>query len=293
MDHHEIRAMFSQGDDARDAGLTIPEDILRYADISYGPHGSWNLLDIYRPKKAGDALLPVIVSVHGGGWVYGDKNRYQYYCMDLAQRGFAVVNFSYRLAPESPFPAALEDVNEVFCWLAEHAGEYGMDLERLYTVGDSAGGQLASQYIAMLTNPAFAALYHFPMPTGKISVRAAAFNCSQFRTDPTADVNVMEAASLVAYLGPSWRERLPMIDTLRYITPAYPPAFIMTAYHDFLKEQAPLMCQRLQELGVPYEYRLYGTEKQSYMGHVFHLNIRLPESGICNQEECDFFLAHT
>lgn len=292
MDYNMIRSMFGQGDTARDEGLTTPEDVVRYDDIPYGPHGEWNLLDIYRPRNAGDTPLPVIVSVHGGGWVYGDKNRYQFYCMDLARRGFAVVNFSYRLAPENPFPAAIEDVNAVFCWLAEHAADYDMDLEHLYTVGDSAGGQLSSQYIAMLTNPDFAALYSFRVPADKIHVRAAAFNCGQFRTAPESNVNIMEEASLRAYFGENWRDRLPMIDTLQYITPAYPPAFIMTAYHDFLKEQAPLMCQRLQELGVPYEYRLYGTEDQSYMGHVFHLNIRLPESGICNQEECDFFLAH-
>ena len=92
MDHNDIRRMFSEGDDARDAGLTTPDSIIRYNDISYGPHGKWNRLDIYRPKEAGNAGLPIIVSVHGGGWVYGDKERYQFYCMDLARRGFAVVN---------------------------------------------------------------------------------------------------------------------------------------------------------------------------------------------------------
>lgn len=140
MDHNAVRAMFAQGDDERDAGLKAPEGVVRHNDISYGPHGTWNLLDVYRPEKAGDRPLPVIVSVHGGGWVYGDKERYQYYCMDLAMRGFAVVNFNYRLAPEDPFPAALEDVNRVFCWLADHAGEYGMVLDRLFTVATPPEG---------------------------------------------------------------------------------------------------------------------------------------------------------
>ncbi|MFR5151238.1 MAG: carboxylesterase family protein [Ruminococcus sp.] len=58
-------------------------------------------LDVYRPKQAQGEDLPVIISVHGGAWMYGDKERYQYYCMSLAQRGFAVVNFTYRLAHES------------------------------------------------------------------------------------------------------------------------------------------------------------------------------------------------
>ena len=94
-----IRKLFREGDDRRDAGLTTPEGIRRFDDIVYGEDAERQILDVYRPKdKAG--VLPVIVSVHGGGWVYGDKERYQYYCMDLACRGFAVVNFTYRLAPE-------------------------------------------------------------------------------------------------------------------------------------------------------------------------------------------------
>ena len=110
-----VRRQFKEGDDIRDAGLTTPEDVIRYDDIAYGKDSEMQVLDVYRPKDAEGRILPVIVSVHGGGWVYGDKERYQYYCMSLAQRGFAVVNFSYRLAPEHQFPAPVEDTNSAFC----------------------------------------------------------------------------------------------------------------------------------------------------------------------------------
>ena len=96
-----LRSSFGRSDAARDAGLTTPEDVVRYDGIRYGDDPRWQTLDVYRPRAAGDGVLPVIVSVHGGGWVYGDKTVYQFYCMSLAQRGFAVVNFSYRLAPET------------------------------------------------------------------------------------------------------------------------------------------------------------------------------------------------
>ncbi|MDE7257780.1 MAG: carboxylesterase family protein, partial [Lachnospiraceae bacterium] len=83
-----IRKTFGEGDDKRDAGLTTPDNIERYDDIQYGTDPKWNVLDVYRPKLRKGDKLPVIVSVHGGGWVYGDKERYQYYCMSLAQHGF-------------------------------------------------------------------------------------------------------------------------------------------------------------------------------------------------------------
>lgn len=117
-----IRREFKAGDDIRDAGLTVPADVECFRDIVYGEDEKWQSLDVYRPKDRAGELLPVIVSVHGGGWVYGDKERYQYYCMSLAQRGFAVVNFTYRLAPENKYPASLEDTNLVFKWVLEHGG---------------------------------------------------------------------------------------------------------------------------------------------------------------------------
>lgn len=114
-----IRREFKKGDDIRDAGLTAPDDVIRYKDIAYGKDSAMQVLDVYRPKDT-KGNLPVIVSVHGGGWVYGDKELYQYYCMSLAQRGFAVVNFTYRLAPEYQFPAPVEDTNSVLAWILDN-----------------------------------------------------------------------------------------------------------------------------------------------------------------------------
>ena len=143
-------------DTERDAGLKMPEDVERFDDIQYGPDEKWNVLDVYLPKertKGGERQegrglpkeesrsgkgslsgkeeggLPVIVSVHGGGWVYGDKELYQFYCMSLAQRGFAVVNFTYRLAPEHKYPAQIEDVNRVMEWIFQNGAQYGLDRE--------------------------------------------------------------------------------------------------------------------------------------------------------------------
>ena len=111
-----IRYDFKKGDRRRDAGLSTPPEIQRYDDIVYGDSKKWQILDVYRPKdKAGK--LPVILSVHGGGWVYGTKETYQFYCMDLVKRGFAVVNFTYRLAPEHRYPAQIEDTNAVVEWI--------------------------------------------------------------------------------------------------------------------------------------------------------------------------------
>ena len=113
----KIREEFGASDAKRDAGLTTPSDIQRFDNICYGKDPVWQSLDLYRPKSMDEKKLPVIVSVHGGAWVYGTKEVYQFYCMRLAQFGFAVVNFNYRLAPENKFPSSLEDTNLVFQWI--------------------------------------------------------------------------------------------------------------------------------------------------------------------------------
>ena len=120
-DPSDIRRVFTEGDDERDRGLAVPEGLTCTYDIAYGPDATWNVLDVYAPAEA-PASLPVIVSVHGGAWVYGDKERYRFYCMDLATRGFCVVNFSYRLAPEHPYPAAPVDACAALAWTVEHVG---------------------------------------------------------------------------------------------------------------------------------------------------------------------------
>ena len=180
-----IRKLFREGDDRRDAGLTTPEGIRRFDDIVYGEDAERQILDVYRPKDKAE-VLPVIVSVHGGGWVYGDKERYQYYCMDLACRGFAVVNFTYRLAPEYKFPASLEDTNRVFAWVLDHAEEYGFDRTRIFGVGDSAGAHNLGLYAAVCTNPEYAAKYPF-QPPERFVPTAVALNCGVYRAPVSED----------------------------------------------------------------------------------------------------------
>ena len=107
----------------RDRKIPLPAGVTQHRDLSYGPHGRWNRLDVYHPENA-EGPLPTIVSIHGGGYVYGTKEIYRRYGMDMAARGFAFVNFNYRLAPRWKFPTPLEDTNAVLEWVCRNAGMY-------------------------------------------------------------------------------------------------------------------------------------------------------------------------
>ena len=155
----------------RDKAIPLPEGITQCRNISYGSHGKWNLLDVYYPDGT-TAPLPTIVSIHGGGYVYGSKEIYRRYGMDMARRGFAFVNFNYRLAPKWRFPTPLWDTNSVMEWVCKNAARYHLDPQRIIIVGDSAGAQLASQYAAMHTNPAYASLFDLNLVLQKMRFSA-------------------------------------------------------------------------------------------------------------------------
>lgn len=282
-----IRKTFGEGDDVRDAGLTTPEDVERYDDIVYGTDPKWQVMDIYRPRGKKGEILPVIVSIHGGGWVYGDKERYQYYCMSLAQRGFAVVNFTYRLAPEFKFPGSMEDTNLVFSWVMSHGREYNMDMDNIFAVGDSAGAHQLGLYAAMLTNPGYAALYPFALPEG-LRLNAIALNCGMGEVKLNGASEDMTQLLMNDYLpGKGTKQEQHMLSMIHHVTEDYPPTYIMTAVDDFLRMQAPVMAGALIEKGVPFVLGFYG-DKKNRLGHVFHLNIRLKDAIACNDEECRF-----
>lgn len=283
----KLRAEFKKADDVRDALMSTPEDVDRWDNIVYGhTDREWQRLDVYRPKQAKGEDLPVIFSVHGGGWMYGDKERYQYYCMSLAQRGFAVVNFSYRLAPENKFPAQLEDLNLVCKWMMKRAGRFHFDTERIFAVGDSAGAQLLGLYAGICTNPEFAKKFDLQVPE-EFAITAMALNCGVYEIKPKqGDLTSQIMEELLPEHGTE--EELEKMNVLAGITDEYPPVFCMSAVADFLKDQAMLLSAKLIEQNVPFVLRIFG-DKVNQLGHVFHCDIKTIDAAQCNDAECDFF----
>lgn len=279
----QMRASSKQHDDLRDADLPteIPE-VERINDLSYGPDPKWHLLDIYLPKKR-QGKVPVIISIHGGGWVYGTKETYQFYGMGLAKEGFAFVNFNYRLAPEVQFPSELDDVNRLMHWVGEHGAEYDLDTDNVFFVGDSAGGQMEEQYLAILTNSKFRQLFGYDLP--KLTVRAAALNCgAYFMLTPGFTDDVPGA-----YFTPeAVAGKKELLNTEEYLTKDLPPLFIMTANQDFLHDSAVRLDGYLLAKKIPHEIHIYGDPDHP-RGHVFHCNQKDDLAKQCNLDELNFF----
>ena len=252
----------------RDKAIPLPEGITQCRNISYGSFGKWNLLDVYYPDGT-TAPLPTIVSIHGGGYVYGTKEIYRRYGMDMARRGFAFVNFNYRLAPKWQFPTPLWDTNSVMEWVCKNAVRYHLDPKRIIIVGDSAGAQLASQYAAIATNPAYAAAFRMTVP--EITIRALGLNCGMY--NPRAFLANGAAGVARDYMGKNVDLTDPRLQILEAIGSNYPATHITTAHHDFLKEHAQPMYDFLTERGIRCKLDVYGSKDDQTVGHVFHVTI--------------------
>ncbi len=284
------RKAWAENDAKRDAGIPEPMGIRKVEDIVYTTsvtkeEEQWHLADIYYPEPWEEETYPVIVSIHGGGWFYGDKKLYSLYTKYLASKGFAVVNFNYRLAPEYPYPCGFLDCCRLMDFLAKNAKEYRLDLSRLYMVGDSAGAQLVSQYNVFATSEEYRALFEEAKELVAPVPAKVALNCGVYelygREDSRASAN---------YLPEKLSEELTesITHVLDYINKDFPETFLMASVNDSLLPASAVLKKKLEKCGVPHEYHEYGQTNPSD-AHVFHVNLRSEEGQRCNKEELEFF----
>ena len=231
-----------------------PVAVERVSDLSIPRPGGGSVpARAYHPHGAAAGALPALVWFHGGGWVLGDLDGFDRVARRLADAGGCVcVSVDYRLAPEHPFPAAVEDADAVVAWLTgAGAAGVGVDPARVSVGGDSAGGQLA----------AVAALHARDRVRGQFLVYPA--------LDPAADSESytqfadgpgLTAAAMGAFWD-AYRAGLPIdtpdLDVTRADLDAAPAAYLAIAGHDPLRDDGRRYARLLRDAGVQTEVRTY------------------------------------
>jgi acetyl esterase len=240
------------------AAMTMPSEIAcaHIEDRAIpGPHGGIPVR-IYRP--AGDAPKPTVVYYHGGGWVIGGLDTHDSTCRALANAADAlVVSIDYRLAPEHTFPAAVDDSFAALQWVAEHAAELGGDPARIAVAGDSAGGNLAA-VMAQQARDAGGPGLCFQLLVYPVTEHE--FERPSWTENATGYFLTTDAMRwfFFHYLRTADDGADPRVSPMRARDLAgLPPAFVVTAEFDPLRDQGMAYAEALVAAGVPVTAEVY------------------------------------
>lgn len=222
-----------------------------------GPRGPIPIR-LYRPRGAAVGALPVLVFFHGGGSIMGSIQSYDAVCQTLcAQSGCALVSVDYRLAPEHPFSAAADDCAEATRWVRAHAGELGFDPDRLGVGGESGGAGLAAIVTQIARDeggpPLAGQLLIYPWvgargPSASMKAFAKGFFFDAETLELFIDLNFKDPAAVR-----HWRVAPIWADSFRGL----PPAFVVSAGADILRDDVEDYAARLAADGVPVELKRY------------------------------------
>lgn len=225
-----------------------PEESVPTEDRTVPGPGGPVPVRVYRP--AGHGPLPVVVFFHGGGWVIGGIGSHDAPCHRLAAGVPAVVvSVDYRLAPEDPFPAAVDDCDAVTAWVVEHASEVGADPGRLAVAGDSAGGNLAAVVARRVRDrggpPIAFQLLIYPGTDMTRSLPSYTDNGTGYLLD--ADTMAWFVGLYLDGAEPRQADASPLfVEDLSGL----PPALVVTAEFDPLRDEGEAYAERLSEAGV-------------------------------------------
>ena len=283
-------------DAARLRAQAVPQGVEVREGLAYLPGGHpMHTLNLYRPEGA-SGLLPTVVDIHGGGWMYGDRGLNRNYCMALAAQGYAVMGMSYRLLPETDLQGQVQDVFASLHWLEDHGEEHGFDLSRILLAGDSAGGHLAGLAACIQKSRALQALYGVePLSHGITALAIAHGVCDLYRfafLKPPLDQAVTREYQKM-FFGPRWRMS-PLYGHASFEDTApgldLPPILVIASEPDRYYRQSRRLIRWLDRSNLEHQVILWRRSQGERLTHVFEVGYwDWPESQETNRRMLDFF----
>jgi acetyl esterase len=223
---------------------------------------------IYSPAGVGSGPLPALAWFHGGGWVFGSLDSADFVCRGIANRaGCHVISVDYRLAPEAKFPAAVDDCFAVIKWIADHAADLDVDADRIAVGGDSCGGNLAA-VVAQLARAQGGPPLAFQVLVYPITNHS--FDTPSYRD--YGDGYFLTRDAMLWFWNHYLKEvgdgNCSLASPLRATTLAgLPPAIVITAEFDPLRDEVEAYAARLRADGVTVELVRYDSQIHGFFGN--------------------------
>lgn len=280
-------------------------EVLR--DLEYPSASPANTFDLYLPRSAEAGALPLVVWVHGGSFVSGDKAGTENLCTMLCAEGYAVLSANYAVAPEHPYPTAVRQVRELCGFLPALAAQHPqMDVQRLFLGGDSAGAQIVAQFLAAETCPALAAsmaqaanMAQTPV-LPRESIRGAILTCGPYDLPAIKNAGGVVMRYLLslwgrAYFGMGgWAASKQARQTVvaNWVSPDFPPSYITDGNHMSFEAQARRLAQALRAKGVPVEERYFDRDTYGEVPHEYLFLLQREDARQAYQDIVSFLHSH-
>ena len=292
-----IVRLLRRGKDAQASWPAGEEDaenrVETICDLTYESSYGRNCYDLYLPKDGGEAM-PVLLWVHGGAFVAGNKEGVKNWASCLAAKGIAVAAVEYQWAPEASWPAQVIQIGQCCRALKAVAEEKKLDLSRVVIAGDSAGAHMAAQFALIHSSEAFRRDSGLEPSLEEGALKAALLFCGPY------DIGAMARPSSRflrlamhrvgwSYLGKrNWtssREaKLTVIKN--YVTEAFPPTYITDGNRYSFENQGRALAAALRQKGVPVKSLFFSSEKN--VNHEYQFDLKDPEARMCYDGVCEF-----
>ncbi|MGE3830114.1 MAG: alpha/beta hydrolase [Parvibaculaceae bacterium] len=258
----------------------VPQGISEKRNLRYAEGSPDTLLDIFSPPGIEDgARLPVVVWVHGGGFIGGTKDHVANYLKILAGQGFVTVSIDYSLAPGAQYPTPVRQLNEALAFIAANAGAYHVDTARFILGGDSAGAQIAAQTAIAISKPAYAKELALAPAIMRSQLRGVVLHSGAYAADGLnfdGEFGRFLRTVFWAYLGTRDFDGDPRLKQLSVIANAdagFPPAFITSGNADPLEPQARRLAEKLKSVGVTADTLFFEKSYQPPLEHEYQFNL--------------------
>ncbi|MDE2361777.1 MAG: alpha/beta hydrolase [Hyphomicrobiales bacterium] len=261
-----------------------PTDVTALRDLSYGASAD-ETLDLYLPAGASrERAPPLVVWIHGGGWLSGDKSHVAGYLKMISARGYAVAGVNYSLSPGAIYPTPVRQSFEALAFLAREASRLHVDATRIVLAGDSAGAQTAAQMAEAIADRDYAKASGVTPTIPRTDLRGALLFCGLYDAallkldGPGSGIR---RTYMWAYAGTKDFLDAPAFapfSVARYVTANFPPAFVTAGNADPLGGQSLAFAAALGSKGVPVDRLFYAQDHAPPLDHEYQFDLSLSDS---------------
>lgn len=268
-------------------------EVLR--DLTYPSAYGKNKYDLYYPKSA-DHALPLILWIHGGAFVAGDKSGVENWAVCLADEGYAVAAMDYEWAPEAHWPAQLIQAGECLQEVLSQAYDGAViDSSRIILSGDSAGAHIAAQFVLQNTSRRFNVETGLPPALPPDSIKAVLLYCGPYdirEMSAPKDKKLRLFMSRVgwSYLGKKNWQSSPLAEKTiitNYINESFPPCYITDGNAFSFEKQGRRLAGELSGFGVTVSTRFFNKDEKTVY-HEYQFSLDQPDAILCYKDTIEF-----